>query len=541
MAAEKMAEETQTTQKQIIAVDIEFVGRVIILAIGLLLLSRNVNGWFTGWREENNALYSIFARNHVQYGLGYTKLFNTWGDTAAPPAQPHRYLNHPPLLSVWVAIPMYVFGDHEWVARSVPIATTLGSVLLLMIIVSRLQSPALGLLSGLFYVTLPLITYFGRMLDHESPVQFFSLLMLHGYLQWTGIYGGEYSRKAGALYYALGTILGIGTGWTAIVMAVLIWLWHIGRTFGSSLQHKILLWVTIIPAASQAAVILHIMWGCQWKTKWLGALLLSRTVGPQHPLSWSGWFSENFVYLRENVSDFGIAAAVVYLLVTAVSLRLGDNKKPFLQKIMHTKIFIISVLLMMLQGLIWILAFRHQSSAHDYWQYFLGPFFAVAIAAVLQWIFALLSEWMPRTAKPVVLLLAMLPMPSFAYAYDMLYQYQIKGRSDEVAFFKKLAELVPPRVPVMASEKLPEFSETYGDYTNCWTEPYLAYYVNRRVVSSTDIKEIESNREGCAAYVISQTGDPDMERLVQQLSVKYEQVRADENVLIFFLNRPKDK
>ena len=534
-----MTEQSQTTQRQASVGNIELAGRIIVLAIGLLLLSRNVNGWFTGWREDNSALYSIFARNHIQYGLGYTKLFNTWGDTLTAPAQPHRYLNHPPLLSVLVAIPMFVFGDHEWVARSVPIAATLGSVLLLMIIVSRLQSPILGLLSGLFYVTLPVIAYFGRMLDHEAPVQFFSLLMLHGYLQWTGTYGGEYSRKAGALYYALGAILGIGTGWAAIIMAGLILAWHVRRIFGNSLRQKSMLWVTIIPAASLTAVILHIIWGCRWKIRWLGALFLSRTVGPQHPIPWSEWFSESYVNLRENVSDFGIAAGVIYLLITPVILRLRNGKNPFLQKIIHTKMFVTVVLLTTLQGLIWIFLFRHQSSRHDYWQYFLGPFFAVAIAAVLQWIFSLFSEWMPRAAKPVIVLLALLPMPAFAYAYDMLYQYQIESRRDEVMFFKKLSEVVPPRVPVMVSEKLPEHSETYGNYTYCWTEPYLTYYINRPLIYSTDIKEIESNREGCAAYIVRLTEEANMEKLATELNAKYEMMQFDRNVLIFFLNRPK--
>ena len=144
---------------------VESIARIAILAIALLLLTRNVTGLFTGWREDNSALYSIFARNHIQYGLGYTKLFNTWADTLTPPANPHRYLNHPPLLSVWATIPMFFFGDHEWVGRSVPIATTLAGIWLLMVIVSRLQSPLLGLLSGFFYAILPVTAYFGRMLD----------------------------------------------------------------------------------------------------------------------------------------------------------------------------------------------------------------------------------------------------------------------------------------------------------------------------------------------------------------------------------------
>jgi len=388
---------------------------------------------------------------------------------------------------------------------------------------------------------LPIIAYFGRMLDHTSPVQFFSLLMLHGYLQWTGTYGSEYSRKTGVLCYALGAILGIATGWAAVIMATLVWLWHITRTFGNSLQRKILLWTAIIPAVSLAAVILHISWGCRWKIKWLGSLLLSRTISPQHPIPWSEWSSENYTHLRENFSDFAIVAAIIYSLITLVMLCLRDSKNPLLQKITPAKISGVPVLLTAMQGLIWIFIFKHQSSRHDYWQYLLTPFFAVAIAAVLQESFILLSEWMPKTAKPLILLLAMSLIPPFAYAYDMLYQYQFENRRDEAAFFKKLSQLIPPRTAVMASEKLPQRSETYGDYTNYWTEPHLAYYINRPVIHTTDINEIRSNRQGCAAYIMRLTDDPNLQKLAMQLNIRYEQVSTEQNVYVFLLNQPKNK
>ena len=69
-------------------------------------------------RVCNSALYSDFARNHLQYGLGYTRLYCTWGATASPPAAPDRYLNHPPLICLWTALPLAAFGDHECAARS---------------------------------------------------------------------------------------------------------------------------------------------------------------------------------------------------------------------------------------------------------------------------------------------------------------------------------------------------------------------------------------------------------------------------------------
>ncbi len=517
---------------------VESIARIAILAIALLLLTRNVTGLFIGPHELNSAIYSYFARNHLQYGLGYTKLFYTWGDTLTPPANPHRYLNHPPLVAVWTAIPMFFFGDHEWVGRSVPITTTLAGIWLLMVIVSRLQSPLLGILTGFFYATLPIIAYFGRMLDPESPVQFFSLLMLHGYLQWAGLYGNGYRRTPGAVYYTLGVMLGIGTGWAAAIMAGLIWLWHLYRTFRDSSLRRLTLWLTTIPAVSLATVVTHIAWGCNWNARWLGSLFLSRTLSPQHQVSWAEWLNATSSFLIGNVSWFGVAAVVVYLAIIPVVLQRTSPDSPFRQIIRSTTA-VTPILLTALHGLLWVCVFKHQSWIHDYWQYFATPFFAVAMAAVVMAAFTLLDKLVPRLAMWVALLLVMLPMSSFASSLDLLHIRQ--DARDAVTPFKELSRLIPPRAPVMISELPPQDSESFGSYINYWTIPQVVYYVNRPLIYSTDINEIQANRQGCAAYVMLLTNDPNLPRLAQQLSAKYKLAWAQQNFLIFLLNqKPKD-
>jgi len=533
-----MAVELQPSKTVTITSQSEFLVRAVILAIALLLLSRNVTGLFVSWHEANSALYSYFARNHIQYGLGYTKLFNTRGDTLTPPAEPNRYLNHPPLLTLWTAIPMLVFGDHEWVGRSVPIVTTLASAWLLMIIVSRLQSPLLGLLSGFFYVTLPVTAYFGRMLDHTSPVQFFSLLMLHGYLQWAGLYGNGYRRTPGAVYYALGAVLGIGTGWAAVIMAGLIWLWHICRMFRDSSVWPLLFWLTLIPAASLAAVIIHILWGCHWDRSMLIQLLLSRMDNSQNPLPWTGWFVANWAYLGANVSVLGVGAAVIYMVIIAVVLQRTASDSPFRQ-IVRNRTSVMPILLTALQGLIWVFAFKRQSWIHIYWQYLTAPFFAVAMAAVVLTVFTLLVRLRVRMAMLVVSVLVLLPMSFFMDSLDMLHQpYLSQDMRDIFTVFKELEKLVPLRAPVMIREEYPQFSESFGSYTSYWTLSEIAYYANRPLIHSTDFGEIQANRQGCAAYVIQLTNDPNSVGLARQLNEKYKLAWARKNFLIFLLNQP---
>ncbi len=519
------------------------VGRAIVLAIALLLLVRNITEPFTG-PDWNDAQFGIFARNHVQYGLGYTKLFYTWGDTfrnwpgVTPPIpEQQRYLNHPPLLALFAAIPMYFFGDHEWVCRVVPILTTLGSAWLLMLILSRLQSPLFGLVAGFFYVTLPAVAYFGRMLDHESPVQFFSLLMLHGYLQWAKVYGSDSPRKRGIIYYTVGVVLGIGTGWAAIIMPGLIWLWHICYSLRNPSTRRLLLWLAVIPAISLTAVLVHIMWGCNWDASLFKPLFISRTIAPQEPITWTKWGHDNWLYLRSNFSNIGIAAAVLYPVIILVIVMFTGPNSPFRQILPGKSILPVS--LITLHGIIWVIVFKHQSWVHPYWQYFIAPFFAFVLASVSLTAVTFFRKTAPPAAALLTIIILVAPMAFFAKALDQYRMYQNEELTAIVSVFKTVSQFVPPRVPVMTSEKYELDSESFGNYKTYWINPQIFYYANRPFVYSTDINDIEANRQGCAAYVLRLTNDPNTEMLAQKLYAKYNKygqpIQSAPNYLIFFL------
>jgi len=285
--------------------------RAAVVIVAALLLCRGITAPFVGWHELNSAMYAQYARNHVQYGLGYTKLYCTGGATATPPAVPDRYLNHPPLICLWTAVPLVVVGDREWAARLVPIAATLGSVVLLMRIVTGLGRPLLGVLSGFFFATLPLTAYFGRMIDHVAPVQFFSLLMLHGYLQWAGLDPGDSRPRLGAVWYVMGAVLGIGTGWAAILPALLVCAWHLLRVLRGSGEARLLPWLAGAPAVALAAVVLHILAGSGWDATMLPALFAGRSLGGiGGAQTWPDWFSVQWVHLTRNFTLPGALAAI---------------------------------------------------------------------------------------------------------------------------------------------------------------------------------------------------------------------------------------
>ncbi len=509
--------------------------RVAVLAVGLLLLTRDLTVRFIGSHEDNGAIYGTFARHHIEYGLGYTKLYCTWGTTQTPPPVPERYLNHPPLIGLEAALPMLVFGDHEWTVRLTPIAATLGGVWLLMIMLSRLHGPALGLLAGLFYVMLPATGYFGRMLEYVPIAQFFNLLMLHGYMQWSGWYGGNSRRRTGAIQYAVGAVLGIGTAWNTVILAGLIWIWHVARTRFRRGSRGMLLALTLVPAAALAAVVVHILAGCGWSTSLFAPLLYSRTLGGGQ--SWAVWGDRVWAHLLANVSAAGVVAAVLYLGFAVFAGR-RTSPEPFAGQSLLDRRITIPIALILLHGLLYVVPFRNQSFHHDYWQFPALPFFAAALATVVLGVHTVLAGASARIARVATLLLLLLPMPMFARGRDRFYE-RILYPPEIPDALVRLAEFVPADAPVMTSLPTGEGSEQFGTYTNRWVDPFLAYYARRPLIQATRLEDIAANSAHCKAYLLDAGDEPRLKPLVQQLTTNYESVRLNDRMVLFLLDRPR--
>jgi len=510
--------------------------RAAVVVVAALLLSRGITSPFVGWHELNSALYTQYARNHIQYGLGYTRGYCTWGATATPPAVPDRYLNHPPLIALWTAVPLVVFGDHEWSARLVPIAATLGSVVLLMRIVGGLGGRLLGVLGGLFFATLPLTAYFGRMIDHVAPVQFFSLLMVHGYLQWTGLYPGGSRPRLGAFWYGTGAVLGIGTGWAAVLPAFLLCAWHALRVARGAGQARLLPWLAGAPAAALAAVVLHILAGSGWDLTMLPALLAGRSLGGVGGAqTWWDWASVQWIHFTRNFTLPGAVAAIACagaLLARLVRPPRGEMARLFPLR----GDLAAAVGLTGLHGVLYVAAFKNGAWFHDYWQFFLGPFVAVSLASLTVVAFEAVRPRAPRLAPVVVAALLALPVPWTAASFAF-YAAQRQPNAEHVEALRRLRELVPPRAPVWVSRRWTTASETIGGFVSRRTNAVVAYYADRPLLYSREAREVEANQPGCAAYLLTRRDTPWARELEAALSRSHPVVRVGADHVIFLLER----
>ena len=505
--------------------------RATLLVMGLAILVYKINEPFSGWFEWNSAWYAHFARNHLQYGLEYTQLYCTDGLSALPPETPVRYVNHPPLLCGLVAAPMWLLGDHAWVARGVPIAATLGSAWLLMSIVARLYSGALSLLTGFFFLALPLTAYFGRMLDFTAVVQFFSLAMLHGYLDWSGAYGNAGGSRRGIALYCAGAVLAIATDWAGVLMASPICAWHLFR----HRDPRIAAWVWLAPAIAGIAALLHIVAAVDWDTRYLVDLLATRTVGmrPEGAQPWSQWVWLQWGFLRANYTLPGIAAAV------AIPVLLRTREWPPASALFAAlrRTSTLPWACVVFQGVSYVVLFKNQSWIHDYWQYYLAPYVAVSLAAAVAAIRAFVHSRAPAVATVASVVAVAALLPGFYTSWSRYHSLEHIPR-EYLDVYVELAERIPAKKPVMTSRNWQVHRLAFGRYDRLYVQPQIAYHANRPLVYTRDAETIVANESGSAAYVLEKKRGTNWRPLAELLQANYETFEVGELHIVALLDPP---
>ena len=133
---------------------------------------RDHNGW-------GGTFYSNIARNYLRVDereSGFAPIVNR-GDSR--PEKRVYYLTHPPLLGLSLSTAFQILGEHEWVARLVPLAFSLGAIFLVYCVAAEVRDRETGLLAALLASAFPMDVFYGAHVDVQGPpVTFFSLLLL---------------------------------------------------------------------------------------------------------------------------------------------------------------------------------------------------------------------------------------------------------------------------------------------------------------------------------------------------------------------------
>lgn len=197
-----------------------FVATVIWLAV--VLSWEITRPWIHGV-DYNGAVWSQAAHNILRAGLGETSGASS-GFYFGPLPIPAwgYYLHHPPLLHLVIGFLFSIFGEHEWVARLVPVGCSVISAILLWLLVRSCAGARTATLSTAVFSALPMQLRYGPMVNFEPCV----LMLMIGALlclRWHRV-----SRKPGWRYAAFGFILaGLWVDWAMYLFVValcLCWL-----------------------------------------------------------------------------------------------------------------------------------------------------------------------------------------------------------------------------------------------------------------------------------------------------------------------------
>ena len=283
-----------------------------------------------------------------------------------------EYTNWPPLTDFLYRVSLFLFGQDEWSVRVIPVALSLGTIVLIYLLAKDLFGVETGLLAALFLAIMPADIYFARIATYH----FFIPLTIWSYYRWVLTRRGSYLGLAVA-----SNLVGLGFNYSAILLAGLPDLFL-------AVKHRDWRGQGALVASTVLAL-----------AAWFGYLWASDSLaGPQsaatsdNPLKWfSGadlgyWLDNASLFTRQLFTPVLLILSVLWFLLLPLKRNTGD----------------VIVLLWGLAAFGWLLLAPQHSATHDMWWLILAA--PVALAAAR----GLLNVTVPGPARwvPVLLVLA---------------------------------------------------------------------------------------------------------------------------------------
>ena len=193
----------------------------VVLAWLGWVLSRDIQDPWIRDVDYNGAVWSQAAHNNLRAGL-----VATWGQSSAyyfgplpiPPSG--YYLHHPPGLHLVLTALFALFGEHEWVARMLPIFCSLASVILLWLLVRSCLGIRAASLSAAVFACLPMELRYGKMVNFEPIV----LMLILGALLCLRYWHLSKNSLWQAAAFSL-LVIGMWVDWAMYIFVVVLCFW----------------------------------------------------------------------------------------------------------------------------------------------------------------------------------------------------------------------------------------------------------------------------------------------------------------------------
>lgn len=418
---------------------------LVILILGLIFLTQNLNKPFYGHHDFNSVYYSMMAKNYLKYGLLPTKLGQVVNPGYILPDKFDFQTHYPSTFPLLLALSYKLFGIHEWAGRLVPLIFSLGILILLFKIARQLEfSPLAGLASSIVAVT-PMLRYFGKLPVHEPLVVFCSLLSVYFYLKFIR---QPQRHWLIALYFS--AFFNASISWPGYLLYPLLTLHAL------IYYRRRWLSVAVVNLVLVISFGLHLFHVHLLTNDWLGgglikALLFRLNLSATNGFTWGKYLIQEARWITVYYTRI--------LLLSAVIFCFSLIKK---QKISLAQSIIITLALF---GLSYVLIFSNMVFIHDYFNIFFLAFFSLNFA----WVINQLQAILPKLALPILILLVIFT------ATERLDFFQAHQDSNMHQTGYELGKIINQLVPEKESAAV--FSINYANHH----EVFINYYADRTI------------------------------------------------------------
>ncbi|MFH0943325.1 MAG: hypothetical protein V1810_04080 [Candidatus Beckwithbacteria bacterium] len=335
---------------------------LILLFIGSIVLTHNLNKPFYGHHDWNGVYYGNIAKNYLNLGFLKTKLGQVTNFKPLVNESLNYYTHYPPLFPILLALTYRLLGQTDLVARLLPVSLTLAAFTFMYLISLHLTRSKLASFASGLVMLAPMIRYFAKMPSQEALIIFLSCLSVYCYLT---------NRK---LIFYLSVLANGLSGWAGYFLYPLLFFLNrrlaikacflLLATFTLHLLHTYLLTGSLVGGGLVDALLLR-----------LGLFPALNRVEPELP----GQFSLIAYIIKQ--------ARILTIYYTLALLSLSSFNLLFILRSIIKKIKLTSLesilLVFLFWGLSYPLIFSNVVFVHEYFNLFLWPFLALSLTALI--------------------------------------------------------------------------------------------------------------------------------------------------------------
>lgn len=391
---------------------------LVAFAVRLYKINRPIGDWHS-WRQADTA---AVARNFIKEGFNpFIPRFDDMSSQTNGLDNPNRYrFVEFPIHNALIAGVWSITGVNETYARMVTVMITLGSTLLLYLVVKNFSGTITALLSAFFFAIIPYNIFYSSAIL-PGPLMIFGILGLYfAFAKWL-----ENDKNlfllALSIFFANLAIL----SWPIATFFMLPIIYLAYDKYGLSAPKKIHLWIFAILAL--APFVVWRLWMMQF---------------PQGIPSWQFLINEGNIRFKGAFFRWLIAERMGNLILTVGGFflfLLGVLKKPEKEKLFYWA-WIASCA-------IYFIVFASGNVRHDYYQVPFIPIAAIFIAIGTKTLFNLPQEF-NRLIGPFVALASIILMVAFG-AYEVRGYWWI-NRPQIIAAGEAVDRLLPKDAAVIA-------------------------------------------------------------------------------------------